>query len=101
MLETYKVRFLAHKGRKIIIPPTTPDKYTSYQIETAASLKSYGWTDKDIAPLASLFSEIPQSECHVVQSKYDVQDSLNVEVLETVSLEWKPHWMLRHLSCLH
>lgn len=85
MLETYKARFHAHKGRKIIVPPTTPDKYTSYQIETTTSLKSYGWTDGDIAPLVSLFSVIAQSECYVVQSKYDVQDSLNVEALETAS----------------
>ena len=85
MLETYKDKFLAHQGRKIIIPPKTPDKYTSYQIETVASLKSYGLTDVDIAPLVSLFSEIPQSECYVVQSKYEVQDFLNIEALETAS----------------
>ncbi len=83
MLETYKARFLEHKGRKIIIPPTTPDRYISYQIETVASLKSYGWTNKDVAPLVSLFSEIPKSECYLVQSKYDVQDCLNVEFFET------------------
>ena len=87
MLETYKAKFLAHRGRKIIIPPTSPDKHTSYQFETIGSLKSYGLNADDLAPVTKCFSELPTSECYVMQSEYKIQDFLNIDVFEAAN--WK------------
>ena len=87
MIDTYKAKFLAHRGRKIIIPPASPDKYISYQFETIGSLKSYGWDANDLAPIQKLFSEIPESGCYVMQSRYEAQDFLNVDLFETAN--WK------------
>lgn len=87
MLESYKTNFLAHRGRKIIIPPTVPDKFISYQIETLASLRSYGLNAVDIAPLEELFEKLPMSECYVTQSKYLTSDFLDLGFFETA--DWK------------
>jgi len=87
MLETYKTKFFAHMGRKIIIPPTPPNKYTSYQFETISSLKSYGLEANDLAPIEKLFSKLPKSECYVLQSAYKAQDFLNCETFGNAN--WK------------
>ena len=88
MLDTYKTKFLEHEGRKIIIPPTTPpNKYTSYQFETIASLKSYGLDSNDVTPAEKLFSELSKSECYVMQSQYKTRDFLNLDLFSTAS--WK------------
>lgn len=87
LLDTYKVKFFAHQGRKLIIPPASPDKYISYQFETIASMRSYGLSANDLAPVLKLFSAMPASGCHVLQSSYDPQDFLNIELLAAAS--WK------------
>lgn len=87
MLENYKTRFLAHTGRKIIIPPTPLDKYTSYQFDTIASLVSYGWSKKDIEPIERLFYNLPKSECNIMQSEYKTQGSLDIDQFGTAN--WK------------
>jgi hypothetical protein len=87
LLEKYKTQFLAHTGRKIIIPPTAPDKYVSYQFETIASLQSYGLSSNDLTPVNNLFTKLPKSECFVMQSRYETKDFINLDVLETAN--WK------------
>lgn len=87
MLDSYKNNFLAHRGRKIIIPPTVPDKSISYQIETLASLRSYGLNAADIAPLEKLFEKLPRSECYVTKSQYETGDFLNLDFFVTAN--WK------------
>ena len=87
MLETYKTMLLAHAGRKIIIPPPSPNKHISYQFDTIASLKSYGLNSNDVAPAEKLFSRLPQSECFVMQSRYEPKDFLNLGVFTAVN--WK------------
>ena len=90
MLGTYKTRFLAHSGRKVIVPPTTPNKHTSYQYETIASLKSYGWNAGDIAPLEVLFSRLPASECLIMQSDYKIQELPNFDLFGSANWRQKP-----------
>jgi len=87
MLDSYKTKFLGHEGRKIIIPPTPPNKYTSYQFETIASLRSYGLSANDTAPAKKLFSELSDSECYVMQSRYEAQDFLNLGLFGNAN--WK------------
>lgn len=88
----YKRSFFEHRGRKVIIPPSTPKKYTSYQFETLDLLKSYGLTAKDIEPLIILFESMESNGCYEMVSDYKSRDCLDLGALENakfrpVSLE--------------
>lgn len=87
LLETYKAKFVAHRGRKIVIPPTTPDKYTAYVHETMASLRSYGLSEKDLAPISTFISTLKDQDCVVVQSQYDARDFLNIDFFESMKIK--------------
>ena len=87
VLDTYKTKFLAHQGKKVIVPPISPDKYTSYQFETIALLRSYGLDGNDVAPVEKLFSELRRSECYVMQSRYEAKDFLDIDAFENAN--WK------------
>lgn len=83
LVTEYKKAFFAHNGRKVIIPPSFPGKYTSYQFETLELLKSYGLSTDDITPLSALFAKMAPGECYEIKTEYKPRDHFDLRLIES------------------